>query len=271
MALFEMFVAACIGAIALCVIVPVAQFGARAAKATAAQRAQRTAQEAQARAAAERQAERERQEAEKKAEHERAAAEKARIKAEKEAARAAKAKERARALAEKEAAQIAKEQERARIQAEKLQAAREIAEYNERALKAAKELVAIKKEKADQEAEAESGTAQNAGQAARDDASEAREERAKTISSRKPSPEVPRPFSGQVVSFTGRLQSMRRAEAIQRVKNAGGRAFADFPAGTTLLVVGANPGQKKLDKFDNWIGQVRKITEAQFLEMLKGA
>jgi hypothetical protein len=38
-----------------------------------------------------------------------------------------------------------------------------------------------------------------------------------------------------------------------------------------MLVVGANPGMKKLDKYDNMIGQVKKITEMQFLEMLKGA
>ena len=67
------------------------------------------------------------------------------------------------------------------------------------------------------------------------------------------------------------LQSMKRAEAIAAVQAAGGRAYADFPAGTTLLVVGTNPGEKKQEKYDRWIGQVKKITEAQFITMLKGA
>ena len=79
------------------------------------------------------------------------------------------------------------------------------------------------------------------------------------------------PFWGQVVSFTGKLQSMKRADAIKAVQAAGGRAYADFPAGTTLLVVGTNPGEKKQEKYDRWIGQVKKITEAQFITMLKGA
>jgi NAD-dependent DNA ligase len=77
---------------------------------------------------------------------------------------------------------------------------------------------------------------------------------------------APGPFAGQVVSFTGKLSMPRRA-AVEMVQNAGGRAYADMPAGTTLLVVGSNPGMKKMDKADRWIGQVRKITEKQFLDM----
>ena len=92
-------------------------------------------------------------------------------------------------------------------------------------------------------------------------------ERPETISK---SDEGPRPFRGQVVSFTGKLSSMTRAEAIAAVKAAGGLAYKDMPAGTTLLVVGSNPGQKKQDLYDKWIGQVKKITEAQFMAMLEG-
>ena len=60
---------------------------------------------------------------------------------------------------------------------------------------------------------------------------------------------------------------MPRRAAVEMVRNAGGRAFTDMPAGTTLLVVGSNPGMKKMDKADRWIGQVKKITEKQFLDM----
>lgn len=75
-------------------------------------------------------------------------------------------------------------------------------------------------------------------------------------------------FAGQTVAFTGKLKSMTRAEAIKAVQDNGGRAFETMPAGTTLLVVGQNPGMNKMDKADEWIGQVRKITEAQFNAML---
>ena len=71
-------------------------------------------------------------------------------------------------------------------------------------------------------------------------------------------------FAGEVVAFTGTLDGMTRAEAIQAVEDNGGRAFETMPAGTTILVVGSNPGMNKLDKADRWIGQVRKITQEQF-------
>lgn len=78
-------------------------------------------------------------------------------------------------------------------------------------------------------------------------------------------------FVGQVVAFTGTLPNMTRDEAIAAVTANGGRAYKTMPAGTTLLVVGDNKGKdtKKLDLADRWIGQVRKITPAQFDAMLK--
>lgn len=83
---------------------------------------------------------------------------------------------------------------------------------------------------------------------------------------------APKPFQGQKVAFTGKLSGMTRAQAIDLVEQAGGRGYSKgMPAGTTLLVVGTlkNGGNsQKLDKADEWIGQVRKITEAQFLDML---
>lgn len=71
-------------------------------------------------------------------------------------------------------------------------------------------------------------------------------------------------FAGEIVAFTGTLDGMTRAEAIKAVEDNGGRAFETMPAGTTILVVGSNPGMNKLDKADRWIGQVRKITQEQF-------
>lgn len=75
-------------------------------------------------------------------------------------------------------------------------------------------------------------------------------------------------FARQVVAFTGTLDGMTRAEAIRAVEANGGKAFETMPASTTILVVGDKPGMGKLDKADQWIGQVRKITQAQFKAML---
>ena len=71
-------------------------------------------------------------------------------------------------------------------------------------------------------------------------------------------------FAREIVAFTGTIDGMTRAEAIKAVEANGGRAFDTMPAGTTILVVGDKPGTNKLDKADRWIGQVRKITQAQF-------
>ena len=65
---------------------------------------------------------------------------------------------------------------------------------------------------------------------------------------------------------------MTHAQAREKVKQAGGTAFEkEMPSFTTLLIVGENPGMKKLDKADAWIGNVRKMTEQQFLDMLASA
>lgn len=157
---------------------------------------------------------------------------------------------------QKEAAQAVKAEEQKRRRAERLEAARQLAEYKERALKAAQELRKIDDAQVTRPAPApaayETGT----------EPAQAPEQRPKSVS-------YNNPLAGHVVSFTGKLQSMKRADAIKAVQAVGGRAYADFPAGTDILVVGTNPGEKKQEKFDRWIGQVKKITEAQFLEMLK--
>ena len=181
-----------------------------------------------------------------------------------------------RAAAERKAAQEKARQERAANvaarqeaqkarQLEKLETARQIAEYNERALKAARELRELENAKEAVPTSAPAPASVQADAVPEDPKTPA--ERHETISKCDCGPH---PFQGQVVSFTGKLSSMTRAEAIAAVKAAGGLAFKEMPAGTTLLVVGSNPGQKKQDLYDKWIGQVKKITEAQFMAMLEG-
>lgn len=158
----------------------------------------------------------------------------------------------------REAAREARETVQKQRRAEKLEAARLLAEYNERSLQAVRELRELETARAAAPAPGAAPAATNTAPAP----APAPEKAPANIS-------YNNPFFGQVVSFTGKLQNMKRADAIAAVQAAGGRAYADFPAGTTILVVGTNPGQKKQDKYDKWIGQVKKITEAQFMEMLK--
>lgn len=206
-------------------------------------------QEAAARAAAEK----ERAERARKAETERRKAEQATAL---EAARAEK-------FAAREAARKAADERRA----EKLEAARLLAEYRERAFAAARELKAL-----DVALKASAPV-------------QAPEQRPETISTAAPDPvrpsapetapdNAPKPFAGQIVSFTGKLRSMTRAQAAEIVRKGGGKAFTKaMPAGTTLLVVGDIAGDGntgKLDKADEWIGQVKKIYEPQFMAMLAG-
>ena len=180
-------------------------------------------------------------------------------------AAARRAAEQQRKKAERDAAREAREAVVAARRAEKLEAARLLAEYTERSLEAARKLRELEAGREAAQAPAPDPAPEKPGavQQAPETAA-AQTKRPENISHNSP-------FWGQVVSFTGKLQSMKRAEAIAAVQAAGGRAYADFPAGTTLLVVGTNPGEKKQEKYDRWIGQVKKITEAQFITMLKGA
>ncbi len=206
----------------------------------------------EAKAEAEAAAEKAAKERAKKQEAARAAAEKAAQEAARKAAEAeAKAARKAAqetARAEKAAAREAREAAAARKTAEKLETARKLAEYRERQAAAAQAL--------------------RLAEAAPVPASAP-----KTSAAPDPLPDnAPKPFAGQIVSFTGRLKSMNRAEAAEMVKQAGGKAFTKaMPAGTTILVIGDTNGENtaKQDKAAEWIGQVRRITEAQFLAMFK--
>lgn len=87
------------------------------------------------------------------------------------------------------------------------------------------------------------------------------------------SAEHPAPFAGQTVAFTGKIPGMTHEQAAQAVKQRGGRAFAKgMPAGTTILVCGQQKGDgdsSKLRRADELIGQIRKITAAQFIQILE--
>ena len=162
----------------------------------------------------------------------------------------------------REQAQREKEQARETKRLEKLEYARQLAELNERAARAARELKELNAAPEQPAAVVETPAADPAPVAV---------SLAQFAAAHTASDNAAKPFQNETVSFTGKLSSMTRAQAIEKVKQAGGRAYADMPAGTTLLVVGINPGEKKQAKYDKWIGQCRKITETQFLEMLASA
>ena len=181
-----------------------------------------------------------------------AAEKKAAEEARREAAETAKA---ARTAAAEEARKARQEAREAEKLAEKLNAARLLAEYRERALAAARELQALETS-ATVLRPADPAPASAEPSAAPDPA---------------PAPDnTPKPFAGHKVSFTGKMKSMTRRQAAEMVRQAGGLAFTkSMPVGTTLLVVGDTGGNdtQKLEKADEWIGQLRKITEPQFLAM----
>lgn len=148
-----------------------------------------------------------------------------------------------RKAAEREAARAIREAEQQRKRDAKMEDARQRAEYAERELAAKREARALER-------------------------GEIIPTEAKQVAKPAPKFRGNNAFVGQVVAFTGKLPGMTRAEAIQAVQDNGGRAYTKMPTGTTLLVVGDKPGMCKLDKADEWIGQVRKITPAQFFAML---
>lgn len=192
-----------------------------------------------------------------------AAAEQRRIEAErKQAIQADKA-------AKREAAKAAKEAEQERKQAAGLEAARQRAEYAERELAAKREAKALDRERAEIIPAPTEQPTEPAMQAEPDSIApdpEPQPEQRPTITLNVKGNNA---FAGQVVAFTGKLPGMTRREAIQAVQDNGGRAYTKMPVGTTLLVVGDKPGMCKMDKADEWIGQVRKITAAQFFAMLE--
>ena len=72
-------------------------------------------------------------------------------------------------------------------------------------------------------------------------------------------------FTGMTVVITGTLETLSRAEAEERVRDAGGKAASSVSSKTSLVVAGENAGGK-LTKAQQ-LG-VRVINEAEFLQML---
>ncbi len=175
-----------------------------------------------------------------------------------------------RKAAEREAAKAAREAEQQRKQAARLEAARQRAEYAERELAAKREAKALERGEIipvePEQPEAPADPVEQAQPAADDQPTP---EPAKAPAMNAPKIKGNNAFKGHMVAFTGKLPGMTRREAIQAVQDNGGRAYEKMPVGTTLLVVGDKPGMCKMDKADEWIGQVRKITAAQFFAMLE--
>lgn len=224
-------------------------------------RAAQAAQAAAERAAAEKkhQAEQTRREKEAKKEHEKAARQEAAARKKQEAER--KRQER--------------EQRQAAAHAAKLARAAELAELAERRLQAEKELAQLRQQAAQQPEQRPQIIPATQAQE-RPAPAEKPAERPGISLDEFAARIAPQPFKGQTVSFTGKLynpagEHISREKAMALVKSLGGKAYKEMPAGTTLLVVGENPGMQKMDKADEWIGQVRKITPAQFWQMAGAA
>ncbi len=73
-------------------------------------------------------------------------------------------------------------------------------------------------------------------------------------------------FSGKTFVFTGELEAMSRSEAINTLREFGGKDSTSVSKKTSFVVAGANPGSKfkKAEKL-----QVKILTEKEFIEMMK--
>jgi len=76
------------------------------------------------------------------------------------------------------------------------------------------------------------------------------------------------PLDGQEFVITGRLESLSRQEAEEKIKALGGTAKDNVTKKTTYLVVGADPGGNKLAKA-NELG-TEQIDEKELLRILEG-
>jgi DNA ligase (NAD+) len=74
------------------------------------------------------------------------------------------------------------------------------------------------------------------------------------------------PLSGQEFVITGKLESMPRQEAEEKIKQLGGAAKSDVTKKTNFLVVGADPGSK-LERAREM--GIKIINESELLELLK--
>ena len=73
------------------------------------------------------------------------------------------------------------------------------------------------------------------------------------------------PLNGKIFVFTGRLNSLTRAQAEARIKQAGGQVSSQVSRQTDYVVVGADPGSKLARAND--LG-IKIINEAELLALL---
>ncbi len=71
---------------------------------------------------------------------------------------------------------------------------------------------------------------------------------------------------GKTIVITGTLESMSRDEAEERVRMQGGNATGSVSGNTDYLVVGSNPGQKKMDAADEH--ETERLDEESFLSLV---
>jgi len=74
------------------------------------------------------------------------------------------------------------------------------------------------------------------------------------------------PLSGMEFVITGKLESSSRAEAEAIIKALGGTAKSSVTRNTAYLVVGADPGDSKLNQAEKW--NAERLTEDAFLKMI---
>jgi len=208
---------------------------------------------AEAERAAWAEAERKRREADRKTEAAKRAAQKAEARRQQEAA--AKA-------AERKAAQQAKEAEKERREA-----------HRQAAAEARHAETLRRREELHQQKMRQLAELQAAQAALQSDLIEEEQPEPRKDPQQPTQPAAPAPFAGQRVAFTGKIPGYTHAEAAKAVELRGGTAYEKaMPAGTTLLVIGQHkPGQEesgKIVKADQWIGQIKKITAAQFVQII---
>ena len=78
-------------------------------------------------------------------------------------------------------------------------------------------------------------------------------------------PKGPQPLAGQVVVFTGGLESMSRPEAQKKAEEAGARTASAISKKVTLVVAGPGAGSK-LDEARKL--QLEIVDEAEFLKRI---
>lgn len=65
-------------------------------------------------------------------------------------------------------------------------------------------------------------------------------------------PAAARPFSGEIVAFTGTCLKLDRRAMIAHTARLGGKAYETINTRCTLLVVGEKPGKNQLDRAAKW-------------------